>query len=119
MTDDELERALVALPLEEPPAELRGRILGATIYRPRLNVRAWEVWAVGTVVAVAVWLSAVVLTGVPNAGGRIIAGVANLVPAFERAATSSTALWLAVGIATAVWLSQLSLPQPQRRTVES
>ena len=30
MTDDELERALLALPLEEPPPEMRPRILAAT-----------------------------------------------------------------------------------------
>ena len=31
MTDDELDRALFALPLEEPPADLRARILAATV----------------------------------------------------------------------------------------
>ena len=34
MTDDDLDRALFALPLEEPPADLHGRILAATVLRP-------------------------------------------------------------------------------------
>ena len=34
MDDDELERALLGLPLEEPPDGLRASILLATAYRP-------------------------------------------------------------------------------------
>ena len=33
-SDDALDRALFALPLEEPPADLRASILTATVYRP-------------------------------------------------------------------------------------
>ena len=45
MTDDELERALAALPLEEPPADLHARILAATVCRRR------RPFAVGAVAA--------------------------------------------------------------------
>jgi len=33
MTDDELDRALFALPLEEPPADMHQRIMSATVLR--------------------------------------------------------------------------------------
>ena len=65
MDDAALERALFALPLEEPPADLRGRILAATVYRPALPFKMWEVWVIGTLMALAVWLMIAVLTAVP------------------------------------------------------
>ncbi|GAC1401843.1 MAG: hypothetical protein NVSMB64_00690 [Candidatus Velthaea sp.] len=118
MTDDELERALFALPLEEPPADLRARILGATIYRPRLTIRAWEIYVVGTLAALAVWMAVFVMTGVPDAGGRL---TSSLVTAFEgigSAVSTTTTLWIVLGISSALWVSQLTLPQPARRRAE-
>ncbi len=47
MTDDELDRALFALPLEEPPADLHGRILAATVLRPAPTFRVWELLHAG------------------------------------------------------------------------
>ena len=55
MDDERLERALAALPLEEPPPELRARILAATVYRPVPNVATWQIWLLGTLLAVATW----------------------------------------------------------------
>jgi hypothetical protein len=118
MTDDELDRALFALPLEEAPVDLHARILSATIYRPRIDVRTWEVWAVGTAVALAVWLSVLVLTGVPDAGERIAHSMNALIPSVASAFTSATTLWLGLGITVAVWMSQLSVPQRSRRIAE-
>jgi len=114
MTDDELERALFALSLEEPPADLRHRILVATVYRPRLTFKAWEVALIGTVAALMVWLSILVMTGVPNAAGRVGLAFSNLLATFGTNIPNSTWLWLALGISSTIWISQLSL-MPARR----
>ncbi len=57
---DDLDRALFALDLEEPPADLRGSILRATIREPgaplQAAVRPWNPILAGTCAAVAVWL---------------------------------------------------------------
>lgn len=119
MTDDELERMLVALPLESPPADLHGRILGATIYRPRLNVGAWEIWVVGTLVACLVWLSVLVFNGTPDVSARIARGLMTAIDSFAAQATSATVLWTALGISAAIWLSQITLPRSFRRPIDS
>jgi len=116
MTDDELERALFALPLEEPPADLRHRILGATVYRPRMIFRTAEVWALGTALAVMVWLSWYVMTGLPNLGVKVGFIVSSLVAVIGAAMPGQTWLWLALGITAAIWISQISF-MPARRPI--
>lgn len=115
MTDDELERALLALPLEAPPAGLHERILAATIYRPRLTFRAWELWAIGTALGLMVWLTALVLTGVPDMASRLTQSFGYAVRDLATLFGSAAMLWSVLGISSAVWLSQLSLPAPRRR----
>jgi hypothetical protein len=110
MTNDELERALCALPLEEPPADLRARIFAATIDRPRLTFRAWEIWLVGTLVAFMFWLAFMVGTSVPDVGGAISATLNRGVDLFAGTFPSNTLLWMALGISFVAWISQLSLP---------
>ena len=116
MTHDDdfadLDRMLAALPLEEPPAALRSRVLTSTVYRPAPAVHAWEFWLVGTVLALAAWLLWLVAT-VPHAGERFADLTARLV---EQGGLTSltTLLWLAVGISTAWWISQLSFPTARR-----
>ncbi len=63
--DDDLERALFALDLEEPPADLRDSILARTIYRvpASASVRPWEIWLYGAMCAALVWLLFFVLRG--------------------------------------------------------
>lgn len=114
MTDDDLERMLLALPLEAPPADLRARIFGATIYRPRPMVQSWEIWAIGTFVALLVWLSCLVFTASPNEIDRIARAVTGVATGLASRFTTTTALWTAVGVSVALWLSQLSLPQRRR-----
>jgi hypothetical protein len=106
--DDALDRALAALPLEEPPSRLHDRIMAATVLRPAPLASGWEVWLVGTLVAVAAWCCWLLLRA-PNAGARIAASVSD---ALESAGLTSeyTLLWLAVGISAALWVSQLSVP---------
>jgi hypothetical protein len=110
--DDELDRALAALPLEEPPPGLHARIMTATVYRPAPIVRTWELWLCGTLVAVAAWLVWLGATA-PHAGERV-AGL--LARAIDIAGLDSpyTLLWLAIGVSAAWWISQLSLPAPRR-----
>ncbi len=118
MTDDELERALFALPLEEPPADLRRRILGATVYRPRLIFRSAEVWGLGTALAIMVWLSWYVMTGVPNLGGKFTLVFSSIVNVVGAAVPAHAWLWIALGISSAVWISQVSLMPARRRITD-
>jgi hypothetical protein len=116
MTDDELDRALFALPLEEPPADLHGRILAATVLRPAPTFRAWElcllVIAVALVGSMTVWL----FQTTPHAGSRladlIVAGARSL-GLFSR----STYVWLAVGISSVWWISSLPFMATPRLSV--
>jgi hypothetical protein len=111
MTDDELERALFALPLEEPPAGLHARILAATVDRPRLTLRAWEIWLVGTLLAFAVWLIFLVGTSVPDLAVAISRAVSAGVDRFAGTISTGVLMWMAFGISFVVWISQLTLPQ--------
>jgi hypothetical protein len=114
MTDDELERALFALPLEEPPVELRARILAATIARPRLTFRAWEIWLVGTVLAFMVWLAFLVSTSSPDLGGTISRAITDGIDQVAALVPVGTLVWTGLGISFVVWISQLSLPASRR-----
>ena len=117
MDDAALERALFALPLEEPPADLRGRILAATVYRPALPFKMWEVWLIGTLMALAVWLMIAVLTAVPDAGGRLAGATVDLIERIARNVSPSILGWTVLGASSAFWISQFTLPRalPARR----
>jgi hypothetical protein len=110
--DDALDRALEALPLEEPPARLHARIMAATVYRPRAILQSWEVWLGAIMAAVGVWLSILILAA-PHAGERLADAVTRLVD-LGGLNSINTLIWLAAGISAAWWLSQLTVPQ--RRT---
>jgi hypothetical protein len=120
MTDEELERALFALPLEPPPADLHALILGATVYRPRLSVPAWEVWTLGTIAACMVWLTILLFTipaqTIAHFGTQVTALAANAwTPSVF--ATNGVLLWMSIGISAVIWVSQLTfVPKPQRVT---
>lgn len=116
MTDDELERALAGLPLEEPPADLYDRILRATVLAPPSTVRWWEVWLLGTFLAVVVWLTFSAFRTTPDAGTRL---TALFVDALRSGGLLSvwTYLWLAVGISSAWAISRLPFMSPAPRTV--
>jgi hypothetical protein len=114
MTDDELERALFALPLEEPPVELRAQILAATVARPRLTFRAWEIWLIGTVLAFMVWLAFLVATASPDLGGAISRAITDGIDQVAAVVPVSVLMWTGLGISFVVWISQLSLPTSRR-----
>jgi hypothetical protein len=106
-SDEELERALFALPLEEPPADLRASILAATIYRPPVTVKPWEVWAAGALCALLTWLLLLIARGgaastVETVSSYISSGLALI-------AAPQTLLWIAIGGGAALWISQLYL----------
>ncbi len=99
-TDDELDRLLAALPLEEPPAELRTSILAATVQRvPAEPVDPWEASAWGLLLAFAAWL-------VPHFSD-LNGVIATIGRAAFALAQPATLVWLTVGIASAVAVSAI------------
>lgn len=117
--DDDLERALFALDLEEPPAGLRQAILSSTIYHAPAapTVRAWEPWLYGALCTALVWLLVIVVHG--NATGAVSAAASYGDDVLAFFSQSTTLLWIAVGGAATVWISQMNLtvfPGYQRAT---
>ena len=104
---DDLDRALFALPLAEPPAGMREAILRATIYAqaPSLALRTWEIALVGTLLAVGVWLS-LFLLGDPQRAAFFNVQISYLA---QTLAAPATLVWLAAGAGVAASLS-LGLP---------
>ncbi len=99
-TDDELDRLLASLPLEEPPAELHASILAATVERvPAEPIDPWEASAWGLLLALAVWF-------VPHLSdiNGVIATIARV--AFTLA-QPAILIWLTVGVAAAFTASTL------------
>jgi hypothetical protein len=116
MTDDELDRALSALPLEEPPADLRGRILAATVYRAPATFRTWELWLLAFVVVVVAWATYEIFATSPGVAGNI----SDTLYRFVHSAglfSVTTYLWLAIGISITWWFSSLPFMLPRRTTV--
>jgi hypothetical protein len=109
--DDELDRAIFALPLEPLPEGLRASILAAVSVVPVPFFSLLEVGGLGVILALASWLCIMVFTG--GDGVRVAFGVtgAGLV---RFASDPTTVLWLALGASTAVWLSLVSLPARRR-----
>lgn len=111
--DDALDAALFALPLEEPPANLRSAILSATIYHhsPVFSLR--EIMTLGALCAVIVWLVAAVIGG----GGALFVHSLQAVGAtMLRAGTNVTLIgWIAAGAGTAIWLSIFTEFQPRTK----
>lgn len=110
LDDDALDRALFALPLEEPPAGLRSAILTSTVYRPAPLFSFYELLGLGAIVAVLVGL----VTLVAMSGGTLFVHSLQAIGiAFDRAFLNvSTLAWMAAGGATAVWLSIFTGFQP-------
>lgn len=115
--DDALDRALFALPLEEPPADLRSRILLGTAYRPAPIFSYLELAAIGSLGAVAVWMIVLLVLG----GGSLFVQTLSAIGSTTVAVLSNgaTLAWLAAGAATALWLTLFTgslplLPVPHR-----
>lgn len=101
--DDDLDRMLFALPLEEPPADLRASILAATAYRPAPVFKPWEVSMMGAVAAVGIWLVVLIVLGGPALFARTLQHISD--GAIRAGSNAELMGWLAAGCATAAWLT--------------
>lgn len=103
MDDQELERAILGLPLEEPPEGLRASILLATAYRPAPAFSVAELALLGSLAAIALWLISVVVLG----GGSLFVHTIEVIgSSLSRTFSNGAVLaWLAAGGATALWLT--------------
>ncbi len=109
--DDALDRALFALPFEEPPADLRAAILNATIFRPAPVFSFRELLVLAATCAVVVWLVGAVVMG---GGSLFLHSLEALGAGTLRALANTTLLlWAAAGGATAIWLSIFTGFQPR------
>jgi hypothetical protein len=111
--DDDLDRLLFSLPLEEPPADLRASIFATTIYRPAFALRPWELWMLGTLIALAVWLASLIVRGGSAAFMKTLSTLGAATA--HVLLTQNTWLWLLAGIGAAFWLLILNpSPMPVR-----
>jgi hypothetical protein len=118
MTDDELDRALFALPLEEPLAGLRERILAATVYQIPVSspFKTWELWLLGVVLAAVAFVTFTLFSSVPDLGSRAQVTFVESMHSFGLFKPATYA-WFAVGL-SAVWaISSLPLMPPVRQRV--
>jgi hypothetical protein len=108
--NDALDRAILGLSLEEPPAGLRSSILLATAYRPAPAFSVVELLVLGALGAVACWLIALLVLG---GGSLFVETVSVIGTAVTRTLSNSATLaWIAAGGATALWLTLFTGFQP-------
>jgi len=108
MYDDDLDRALLSLPLEPLPDGLRASIMAAVSVAARPVLTMWEMLGVGVILALGTWLG---LT-FAGTGAKIGPWVAVSLEALGRyVAEPSTLMWVAAGIASALVLSLVSIPR--------
>jgi len=112
--DDALDRALFALPLEEPPSDLRSSILASTVYRPAPAFSPREMMGLAAIAAVLVWLIIAVAMG---GGTLFMSALGSIGEGLTRYSTFSTLTWIAAGGATAIWLSLFTGFQPSTAVV--
>jgi len=109
-SDDALDRALFALPLEEPPADLRASILTSTVYRPAPIFSFYELLGLGLVAAVLISLITLVVMG---GGTLFVHSLQSIANNAGRVMTNYSVLaWIAAGGATAMWLTFFTGFQP-------
>ncbi len=110
MDDERLERAILELPLEEPPQGLRTSILLATAYRPAPAFSFPELALIGSVGAIAVWLIVMLVLG----GGALFVHTLAIIGSTISQTFSNAAVlaWLGAGGATALWLTVFTGSQP-------
>jgi|HubBroStandDraft_6_1064221.scaffolds.fasta_scaffold1859250_2 hypothetical protein len=110
LDDDELDRALMALPLEPLPDGLRHSILAAVTIEHHPILTRWETVGLGLIMALGSWLSLLLVNGRTGAGAGswMNAATASLV----NFLTNPTSLvWLSVGVAAAICISFASIPR--------
>ena len=105
---DEIDRALFAMPLQEPPPGMREAILratvGATVNMPlvrTLPLGTWEIAGVGVALALAVWF-VLALIGNPTLAAGL---TSNAIEAGRALVEPMTLLWFAAGGAVVAWIT--------------
>jgi hypothetical protein len=116
MTDDELDRALFALPLEEPPADMHQRIMSATVLRTAPAFRPWELWLLAFAVVLVCVATAWIATSSPVAASRLADSIVSFMRGFGLF-SRSTYVWLAIGLSSVWWISSLPFMATPRPTV--
>jgi hypothetical protein len=118
MTDDDLDRALLSLSLEEPPADLHERILAATVRRTMAPAafRPWELWLLAAAVVLVGFITVMLLASVPDLVDRMQLSIASAMHALGLFSLS-TYVWCAVGASAVYGISSLPLMPGNRRTV--
>jgi hypothetical protein len=110
MDDERLEQLILDLPLEEPPQGLRASILLATAYRPAPAFSFVDLAVLGALGAVALWMIVLLVLG---GGSLFVQTLATIGSGLSRAFSNAGVLaWLAVGGATALWLTLFTGSQP-------
>lgn len=113
-TDDQLDRALFALSLEQPPEGMREAILANTVFRPAPPFKLWEAWGLGLAAAIMVWLIVEISLG----GAARFVQTFHYIGAFVLAVLGqpATLLWVGIGIGVSIWVStaNFELPLPER-----
>jgi len=114
---DEIDRALFALPLEEPPQDLRRSILALTVHAPAPGgetISLWELLGIGLGLALATILAWSVVTN-PAFGAQIVAALM----LFGRGlAEPPTLAGLTIGCSAVAWVSLMTF-RPARIEVRS
>ncbi|MDQ6931642.1 MAG: hypothetical protein M3160_00540 [Candidatus Eremiobacteraeota bacterium] len=105
--DNELDRALLALPLEEPPAGLRASILAATVYKPAFPFKVWEIYVLGALLALIAWFTVMIVAN----GADNFVRTLTVISATLRATLGDpgTLLWMSLGGSATIWISLLNL----------
>jgi hypothetical protein len=106
--DDELDRAIFALPLEPLPAGLRASIMAAVTAAPGPVLSRWETFGIGAILALGAWLVLLFAHGNWDIGRTL----GPLALALGRALiVPDTLRWVGFGIAAALIVSLVSIPQ--------
>jgi len=104
--DDDLDRALFALPLDVPPPGLRESILRATIYAPVAIPSPFstlETIGIGIALALAAWVAILCV-----ADHSVVLALGDLVSGLLRALSDTrTLVWLGVGALTAAAITMM------------
>lgn len=105
--DDDLDRALFALPLEPLPTGLRASIIAAVSAVPAPMFSRWDVLGIGAILALATWLCLSVMAG----SDTVVLAFSLAGAAFAKFVSSpTTLLWMALGASITVWFSLVSFP---------
>ena len=114
---DDIDRALFALPLEDPPQDLRRSILALTVHAPiesAERVSLWETLGIGLGLVLAAVLAWAVVTK-PGFGAEIVEAVMAVSRGFANPATLAG---IAAGCSAVVWVSLMTF-RPARIEVRS